>query len=311
MDFIPSPRHTLWPHVAIPFLSDISCFPDPASWRSTLPNKVNDPLAAIQDRLNATLKNISSAERTSPAESVTEVLLRDNRKKAINPEPAYFDLYPQADEREKGSFLYPEGETLRSHHESAEAYIERVRRDLGISDTIPIRYEESFKDRCVLSERAKRAKPRALPSATQQHRPGQSYDGGGFKSFPERQGLESWMLDYEWDSDEFCAFFHQLPPEETAIFVQSWLFFGLLSEVFGKQVREKDFVTTMDAEHDIITLQKFITTDQWKSWESEIALLGPEEQKSRADAVSYALDTASKMTRLEDRGTTISFPHRR
>ena len=111
------------------------------------------------------------------------------------------------------------------------------------------------------------------------------------------------MLDCHCSSESFLCFFNQITDvKEAAVFIQSWLFFGLMSEVFGKKVREQDFVTVGKQVFKILTTQKFLTTQQWKSWGEEVISLAPEARAVRVQSIQHSLEIASKFTRLEDSG---------
>lgn len=185
---------------------------------------------------------------------------------------------------------------------------DKMRNDWGISadsDVEVVTISASVLQ--FLSEKARRNKPLFLPARDQQFNPGQAYDGLGFRLFPRRMGYDMTTLDHKWNSDLFLGFFHQGTGPEMAVFLQSWLFFGFISEVFGKTVREEDFVTTVSKSgnpYKILTLQKFITTRQWKSWEPLVFYRSTEIRDARIAAIKHALDTASKFTRLEDSGKT-------
>ena len=73
------------------------------------------------------------------------------------------------------------------------------------------------------------------------------YDDGGFTGFPARMGF---------DKKRYLAGnFTEHPPTITAAFLQSWLYFGMMSEVFGTHVELDDFVVKGDQSHN-----SFITT---------------------------------------------------
>lgn len=65
--------------------------------------------------------------------------------------------------------------------------------------------------------------------------PGISYDGLGFLGFPKRQGY-----DFELDDEGVIRLKEDL--DNVTSFVQAWLYFGLILEVFGIEIELKDFV---------------------------------------------------------------------
>ena len=73
------------------------------------------------------------------------------------------------------------------------------------------------------------------------------YDNGGFTEYPSRMGIDKVRL--------FAGDFDEHSPNILAAFLQSWLFFGMMSEAFGTHVELADFVVD---ENDG---EKFVTTE--------------------------------------------------
>lgn len=86
-----------------------------------------------------------------------------------------------------------------------------------------------------------------LPCPKVPYLEGYVYDDGGFTGYPTRMGF---------DKKRYLAGdFTEQPPAITAAFLQSWLYFGMMGEVFGTHVELDDFVVKCDQSRD-----SFITT---------------------------------------------------
>lgn len=73
------------------------------------------------------------------------------------------------------------------------------------------------------------------------------YDDGGFTGFPARMGFDKKRL--------LAGDFAQHSPILTAAFLQSWLYFGMMSEVLGTHVERHDFVVESLQGHSYITTE--------------------------------------------------------
>ena len=77
----------------------------------------------------------------------------------------------------------------------------------------------------------------------------ESYDGGEFESYPQRKG----WTDAEVAGSDGCT----KPKDERASFIQTWLFFGLLSTIFGSNFEQEDWIARTDPDHPVITNTKY------------------------------------------------------
>jgi hypothetical protein len=72
----------------------------------------------------------------------------------------------------------------------------------------------------------------------------ENYDGGNLESYPQRMG---WS-DADVTGSDGCA----KSKDERASFIQTWLFFGLLSKIFGNDFKQDDWITHTDVDHPVI-----------------------------------------------------------
>lgn len=261
----------------------------------------------------------SSAESTEMDQPVPRIIKINGTSLPIDRwNPDYWDIQIQEHleyDAEDPPFVQQSGVRPRAEHKS-EVLLQDLK-ELGISTE---EYDAASTRECpplstlqFLSEKARRNKPSFL---TMRRKPiipltSQTYDGLGFRYFPDRMGYDVAGLDCEWDLDSFLAFFHQRPEVDMAVFLQAWLFFGFLSEVFGYTVREQDYITTITKSGGIfavLTLQRLITTNQWNSWELmiqelfDLHVMTGQHLDAYITRVKHCLDLASKFTRLEDSG---------
>ena len=93
-----------------------------------------------------------------------------------------------------------------------------------------------------------------------------TYDGGPFLSFPQRKG---WNLsDYanREDGIKQGPTLHNREPSEEEIqsFLQAWVYFGTIHEVWGGVASEMNFVTTDDSGNSYLSTQKYpVIIDLW------------------------------------------------
>lgn len=104
----------------------------------------------------------------------------------------------------------------------------------------------------------------------------EKYDGGPFLDYPRRSGLPNiktsgnvrLTASLSSASRQFLA---TAVPAALEVFLQNWLFFGLLSEVLGDLYRHEDFVTTSldgETEKTIVTTANLVT--RLEDWEARI-----------------------------------------
>ena len=108
------------------------------------------------------------------------------------------------------------------------------------------------------------------------------YDDGGFTRFPARSGFDKKRL--------LGGDFTEHSPAVTAAFLQSWLYFGMMSEVFGRHVEQEDFVVEDDQGHCFVTTEHSLRPyiKQWLAALEKGAL--PDAQKR----ISQCLQEANK-----------------
>jgi hypothetical protein len=87
---------------------------------------------------------------------------------------------------------------------------------------------------------------------------GFEYDGGEFQSYPDRQGFDKGCL-VRGERDLYHS------DKETAAFLQSWLFFGLLWKVLGVSIDVNDYLrTASDSKFMITTAILPAHVSEWK-----------------------------------------------
>jgi hypothetical protein len=271
----------------VPYLRLGETFPDDETWKGALPR-------------TSVLENLEIVQTEAGRGSKQGAFVFDQRAKPTNVHDSnFYNIRPLPDER--SSFVSPTGLILQSRGETEDSFLRNAQTLLDAqSRTFTYLDDLAY---VKLSDDLQGRKPSHLRSTADQDIPAGSYDGFGFITFPGRQGLETWMLEYAWDSSEFLSFFCQLADEDMFAFLQAWLYFGFLSEVFGRHIRVEDFVTKAQNGQSILTTQKLLTTDQWKSWLPDVRALPLEARQERVRAITQALELASKFTRLEDAGT--------
>jgi hypothetical protein len=72
----------------------------------------------------------------------------------------------------------------------------------------------------------------------------ENYDGGNLESYPQRVG---WS-DADVTGSNGCT----KSKDERASFIQTWLFFGLLSKIFGGDFKQDDWITHTGVDHPVI-----------------------------------------------------------
>ncbi|KAK5465511.1 hypothetical protein LTS15_002074 [Exophiala xenobiotica] len=111
----------------------------------------------------------------------------------------------------------------------------------------------------------------------------EEYDGGDFFAYPRRKHL-----------DEECmrvrGQFNGHPQAEIEAFLQTWLFYGTLHEVFRAarlDVNLKDFVRLNDAKRQVLTTAKLPDlVKTWKETEDGIVLGDPEQESRKCRILS-------------------------
>ena len=73
------------------------------------------------------------------------------------------------------------------------------------------------------------------------------YDGGPIGSYPERQG---WKIQILTTAKELQVFRHgqAVDMEDFSALLQTWLYFGLIHEMFGEHCKAADFVHVAEPE---------------------------------------------------------------
>jgi hypothetical protein len=115
-------------------------------------------------------------------------------------------------------------------------------------------------------------------------------DDGTFGEYHSRRGFNKVRM--------MGGDFTEKPPEETAAFLQQWLYFGMLSEVLGVPIPVNDFVAENAAGRPIIVTNKlpaYITI-----WRIEVQHLSPDIRRSRLAAVDVCMDQVAWICRMEN-----------
>ena len=98
------------------------------------------------------------------------------------------------------------------------------------------------------------------------------YDDAGFTNFPARMGF---------DKNRFLAGdFTEHSPTVTASLLQSWLYFGMMSEVFGTHVERDDFVRVDRQGHSFVTSKKSLPP-YIRRWLATLEKTGPSDVQIR------------------------------
>lgn len=123
------------------------------------------------------------------------------------------------------------------------------------------------------------------------------YDGRGFRDFPKRYKEQ---LRQSIDGSAHEAYENELETNGLiSAFCQSWLYFGLLSEVLGKFVRWQEFVTWNQEKRPIITLQKFMLSGELEIWRKSIDNLSEIDRIKRISEIESCLIQAQQVTKEE------------
>lgn len=125
-----------------------------------------------------------------------------------------------------------------------------------------------------------------------------TYDFSGFETFPQRQGF---VRDGHLDATR--------PSIELASLMQSWLYFGLLSEILGRPVHSDDFVQSMPPDHaypEVLCSSKLpLLFDEW-----QVRLRGlgvdkcDEELRSMTGTLKIAIEGSELFDEIETPGYT-------
>lgn len=132
------------------------------------------------------------------------------------------------------------------------------------------------------------------------------YDGSEFPGYPRRTGWNLPKL-IEGDLDGRTV-------DEARGFLQSWMYFGLLSLVFGPAVSHfdaEDFVRHDEHGHPLITSSRLSNyVSHWATWELQRS---PEQRQERFDIIKACLKAIHRLAiyyRCEDSSLMISKPTR-
>jgi hypothetical protein len=131
------------------------------------------------------------------------------------------------------------------------------------------------------------------------------YDGGGFEDFPHRQGWKVSGSDTYHDSLVRANGREPTVREETA-FLQAWLFFGLLVEVFkcvGIAANQDDFISHSKTPDAVSTVKLPIYLEKWLAYEENQTI---ECQREHLEHVLELLHTVGDMV-----DSLLSFPRLR
>jgi hypothetical protein len=115
------------------------------------------------------------------------------------------------------------------------------------------------------------------------------YDGGDFNTYPQRHG---WTLDSLWNGD-----LGDKSVQDAAAFLQAWMYFGLLFQVFeptGLTFDPYDFIESDESgEREVTTrkLAKYIT--EWAAWEQ---LRTPQQREERFNIIKSCFQILCPLT---------------
>ena len=110
------------------------------------------------------------------------------------------------------------------------------------------------------------------------------YDRLGFLDYPLRRG---WELVRLLEGD-----FADNPPEKTASFLQSWLYFGLLIDVLGREVSEEDYITTESDGRLLVTTHRL--QGDIIAWRARQEFIDEHERRKHSDWVDRCLGVARR-----------------
>ena len=115
------------------------------------------------------------------------------------------------------------------------------------------------------------------------------YDGGSYAGYPGRQGFDKTKL--------LLGDFSDKTPEEMASFYQSWLYFGLLHEVFsvlGDAYNPWDFVRTTADGRNVISTEKLRSyVLQWEQCDKQLT---QEAKQVRGEALRDCFEELKLIT---------------
>jgi hypothetical protein len=121
-------------------------------------------------------------------------------------------------------------------------------------------------------------------------------DDTGFRCFAERKGCwKNGRLDDE------------KPPSELARTVQSWLYFGFLSEVLGTSVDPGSFTSAQEAHMDEQTLSSSCLPELLDTWQQTLRSLGPPACDRTLSRVKKIIDDAIEISIACDLFTPSNF----
>ena len=123
------------------------------------------------------------------------------------------------------------------------------------------------------------------------------YDGRGFEGFPQRY-KEHLRHSIEGDANQA----YEKEEEANITLLQSWLYFGLISEVLGKFVRWQDFVTHNHENRPMITLQRLMLSGELEIWKKSIDDLSEDNRIRRILEIEFCLAQARHITSQEPIG---------
>ena len=120
----------------------------------------------------------------------------------------------------------------------------------------------------------------------------ESWDGGDFLSYPQRQGWDSSIWDRSDDEDRLDT--HRLKFDDLATFLQRWLFFGLLETVLRKKIPFGDITRLVDDGDE--DPRRVITTSRLAAYLDECRLyftnISDDEKIERGAFIYNALSEA-------------------
>ena len=112
---------------------------------------------------------------------------------------------------------------------------------------------------------------------------GCGYYGGLFLTYPDREGITR--------ADIYRRSLTSKPREQVSAFLQSWLFFGLVTEVLQREISTEDFVCTNDKGKKILTTARL--PELTLEWIQYVRRLSDDKQGALKTTQSYLAEARS------------------
>lgn len=103
------------------------------------------------------------------------------------------------------------------------------------------------------------------------------YDGLGWETFPERAGY-AWLQTPAMTVQDLSRYAQSILQSELQAFVQAWIYFGLLQEVYGAQYRVEDFLVPSEDDSGLV-----VTTTNLETQPAAVMTEGIEQLLKNAE----------------------------